>query len=311
MMVMRQFEKSGLRLTPPDFPPRVQLEITNRCNLRCIMCTRNQMTRPTGDMAVEIVKKVADEVSRETGTVLCLYFLGEPLLHKGLEEMISYINSVNNRSPIPFVYGIQTNAMLLDRQRAHSLLQAGLKSYAISLDGLAGDLERVRPGASYSRVERNILDLIDEAEKMGIDDLVIDITKLCDDTQAPEVKKFLEVWQPRVRQVHLIGISKVEGNAYMSSDGSIKKIDTPGRSVGRKYCNQGQRILIHWDGQFAFCCSDVDGGIKLGSIHDRSIREVWNSPEIQAVRHKIMHEDYRDLAPCATCSHSHSYAPPS
>ena len=58
--VMRVFEAHSLHLPPPDFPPRVQLEISNRCNLRCIMCTRNPMARPQGDMAFETVRKVAD-----------------------------------------------------------------------------------------------------------------------------------------------------------------------------------------------------------------------------------------------------------
>lgn len=302
--VFRTFEAGNLHLTPPDFPPRVQLEITNRCNLRCIMCTRNQMTRATGDMAVETVRKVADECGKEPGCVLCLYFLGEPVLNKQLEEIVACLDSVKDLTSVPMVFGIQTNGMLLDRERARSLLEAGLRGFAFSVDGLEGDLERIRPGASYPVVEKNILGLIELAEEMGIDDLDVDITKLCDDPEADEVKRFQRHWEGKVRQVHLIGISKTEGNSYMAADGTIKQIGAGNKSKS-VYCGQGQRLLLYWNGDYGFCCSDVNGKLELGNIRDRSIREIWHSPEIRRIREKILAADYNGLSVCQECPHSH------
>jgi len=304
LQVKRTFEKADLRLRPPDFPPRVQLEITNRCNLRCIMCTRNQMTRPQGDMSFETVRQVADECCMEPGTVLCLYFMGEPLLNKELEEMAAYLDSVKDRSYSPIVFGIQTNGMLLTKERARSLLEAGLRGFAFSIDGLEGDLERIRPGASYPVVEKNILGLIDMAEAMGIDDLVVDISKLCDDPQADEVKRFRERWEGKVRSIHLLGITKVEGNSYMSADGSVKTITSNSKPKSPIYCGHGQRLLVYWNGDFGFCCGDIDGGIKLGNIHERTIHEAWNSPEINNIRQKILAADYTDMDACMKCPHS-------
>jgi radical SAM protein with 4Fe4S-binding SPASM domain len=304
LKVMRLFERRGLELRPPDFPPKVQLEVTNRCNLRCIMCTRNQMERPQGDMSPEVVRKVADECCREPGTVVSLYFLGEPLLNRDLEQMAACLASVKDYSQPPLVFGIQTNAMLLNRERTRTLLEAGLRHFAVSLDGLEGDLERVRPGASYPVVEQNVLDLLSLGEEMGLDDLEVHISKLCDDPAAEEVRRFREIWQPRVKQVHLIGISKVEGNAYMAADGQIEQVKPRAPSPNRSYCGQGQRLLIHWNGDFAFCCSDINGEIKLGNIRDHSIREIWNSPEMHRLRKQIKDGNYEGLAACQRCPHS-------
>jgi len=305
--VLRAFEKHALHLPPPDFPPKVQLEITNRCNLRCIMCTRNQMTRPQGDMAFETLRKVADECSREPGTVLSLYFLGEPLLNPELERMAAYLDSVKDRSPLPMVFGIQTNGMLLTRDRARSLLEAGLRNFAFSLDALEGDLERIRPGSSYPVVERHILDLIALGKDMGVDDLVVNISKLCDDPEAPEVARFRARWEGKVQEIHLLGITKVPGNAYMTSDGSVRKIEGAGDRTRRVYCGHGQRLLVYWNGDFGFCCGDIDGQLELGNARDRSIREVWHSPEIRHIRRKILAADYAGLSACESCLHSYGW----
>src|SRR5690606_12566359 len=43
------------------FPYEVYIEITNRCNLSCRMCARDQMTRPTGIMGNRLFRKIVDE----------------------------------------------------------------------------------------------------------------------------------------------------------------------------------------------------------------------------------------------------------
>ena len=100
MQIMRLFDALALRVPPPDFPPRVQIEVTNRCNLRCIMCTRNQMRRPEGDLPFELFCKIADECSVNPGSVLLLFLLGEPLLHPRLAEMVAYLASVKDRTSV-------------------------------------------------------------------------------------------------------------------------------------------------------------------------------------------------------------------
>jgi len=302
--VLRMFESAGLRLPVPDFPPKVQLEITNRCNLRCIMCTRNQMSRVLGDMIFEIFRKVADEMGGEPGTVVCLYFLGESLLNRELERMVTYLKEVSGQSPVKLEFGIQTNGMLLTKARSRSLLEAGLREFAISLDGLEGDLERIRPGASYPVVERNVLDLIALGRDMGLDDLIVKVCKLCDDPDAEEVRRFRRRWEPRVQAVHLLGISKMEGNAYLGADGSIHTVGGRPAPTRRIYCGHGQRLLVHWNGDLAFCCGDINHGLELGHIRDRSLRDTWHSAQIREIRRKILAADYAGLDACLACPHS-------
>lgn len=301
MRVLNLFDEHGLRLRPPDFPPKVQIEITNRCNLRCVMCTRNQLTRPTADLSLTHFRRIADECSREPGVLLSLFFLGEPLLHPQLEEMVAHLHAVRERSAVPLRFAIQTNGMLLTRARARALLAAGLREISFSVDGLEGDLERVRPGARYEVVERNILDLLALRGELGLTDLHVAIAKLCDDPQADEVRRFLERWQERVDEIRLLPITKVAGNAFLNAAGEIERIGAEPMAGIRRYCGQGARLLVLADGRYAFCFTDINGDIDLGHVEQESIREVWNAPRMAALRAQIQAADYSGLKPCATC----------
>ena len=43
------------------FPSYLTLEMTNRCNLDCVMCPRAQQTRPVGDLEIDLLEKILKE----------------------------------------------------------------------------------------------------------------------------------------------------------------------------------------------------------------------------------------------------------
>ena len=303
--VMEMFANRALRLQPPDFPPKVQVEITNRCNLRCVMCPRTHMTRPQGHLTLDTFRQIADQCADDAGCVLSLFFLGEPLLNPELPRMIEYLESVRGRSPVPPAYGLQTNGTLLTRERSEALLRAGLREISISLDATDDTLERVRPGASYAAIERHIAELLRAADELGIDDLNVTIAKLCDDPQSAEAASFRDRWSGRVAQVHLMPINKIEGLSFLAADGSIREVGEKEHGPPRAYCGEGARLLIHWNGDFGFCCNDINGELELGNIRNRGIREAWNSPEMRRIRRKIAAADYTGLSACYKCPHSY------
>ena len=49
----------------PDFPFVCSFEFTNRCNLDCIFCARQVMTRKLGDMDEQLLAKMMDEFAQQ------------------------------------------------------------------------------------------------------------------------------------------------------------------------------------------------------------------------------------------------------
>lgn len=94
----------------PEFPFIVDVELTNHCNLRCIFCGQQAMTREKGYMSEEIFKKIVDECA-EYSTPIRMIRWGEPFLHPKIFEFCEYAKSKG------LWVHITTNGLLLDDKK--------------------------------------------------------------------------------------------------------------------------------------------------------------------------------------------------
>ena len=131
----------GLNALP--FPDRVTVELTNHCNLRCVMCPREHMTSPKGYMEFALFKKIVDEMVPFGQVALVPFFRGETLLHPKWVEMLGYAKE-RGIGPIQFA----TNATLMNEEAAEALLGLELDFVSFSLDSIDPSIYRsVRRGA--------------------------------------------------------------------------------------------------------------------------------------------------------------------
>ncbi len=134
------------------WPSKLFVETTTRCNLRCVMCVKETWDRGTmeGDMTDEAF--AALEPAFPHLEALVLNGVGEPLLDMRLED---YIRRAKKLMPEGSWVGFQSNGMLLDEQRAFSLVEAGLDRICLSADALNPDTFReIRRGGEEQGVER-------------------------------------------------------------------------------------------------------------------------------------------------------------
>lgn len=135
-------------------PFKLEMDITNQCNLRCIMCYFSDeriYKRKREDISVANFARIAEQifpfcerVSLSIGT--------EPLLHQRFEELLS----ITGRYKVPMVY-INTNGLLLNKNRIDAVLRSALTHISISIDGAtAPTYERIRVGSSFEKVIGNI-----------------------------------------------------------------------------------------------------------------------------------------------------------
>ena len=125
-------------------------ECTLRCNLRCRHCGSDCRTDASlNDMPLEDFLRVLDnEVTPNTNPsrVLIIFSGGEVLVRPDLEEAG---REVKRRG---YKWGMVTNGMALTRERLNSLIEAGLCSVSVSLDGFEDIHNDIRQNPlSYSR----------------------------------------------------------------------------------------------------------------------------------------------------------------
>ncbi len=106
----------------------LNVELTNRCNLRCSICPRRDAgARPDCDLDLETFKKIVDTTPGLR--VLLPFQWGEPLLSPILIPAIKYAVAKGIR-----VF-VTTNGTLLDEKTADALVRSGLERLTVSFDG--------------------------------------------------------------------------------------------------------------------------------------------------------------------------------
>ena len=120
------------------------LELTMRCNERCLHCGSSCGDVQSEELSVECYRRFLDEVKEDFGTgrkMLCITG-GEPLLRRDFEEILGYANSIG------FRWGMTSNGTLISKECARMLRDCGMATISISLDGLpeTHDAFRRTPG---------------------------------------------------------------------------------------------------------------------------------------------------------------------
>jgi radical SAM protein with 4Fe4S-binding SPASM domain len=141
------------------YPARLTVQTTERCNLACIMCNINRPNEHAVDMNIDIFKKLAIEV-----LPYIIEFhptnIGEPLCSPWFNEMCNILKRYG------VLLDLTTNGMLLKHDIIDTIIPI-LKDIKISFDGSKKEtLEKIRKGAHYDKVIRNINAIIKSRKRM-------------------------------------------------------------------------------------------------------------------------------------------------
>ncbi len=154
----------GLRLLrSTDLLARVYLEPTNLCNLDCATCMRNVWDEPLGWMQPDTFQHVLDGLRAFT-PIPQVFFggYGEPLAHPRILEMIRAVRALG--APVELI----TNGILLDETKASALIEAGVDTLWVSLDGATPEsYADVRLGDELPGVIANLRRLRELRERSG------------------------------------------------------------------------------------------------------------------------------------------------
>lgn len=134
--------------TPLVYPHEVNLQMTNRCPLRCKMCNIWKLDPDSNqELSVKEMKTVIDEC-KELDINYISFVGGEALVRKeDTFELVKYANSRGLHTTIV------SNTYFLDEETCKRLLSVGLKRLAISLDGAKREThDFIRGKGNYDKV---------------------------------------------------------------------------------------------------------------------------------------------------------------
>ena len=294
-------------------------ECTLRCNLNCIHCgsdcTKEAMAP---DMPMEDFLKVLDKISTQVNPNKTMVVItgGEPLMRKDLEKCGEEIYKRG------FPWGMVTNGFGLTAARFNSLLNAGLRSITISLDGLNSETHDWFRGKSGSWQKA-----IDAVERVtATPDLMYDVVTCVNKRNIGDLEAIKELFiskgvnrwrlftvfpKGRAKENPLLQLSKEEFVRLMDFIKDTRKEGKIKASYGCEgylgeyelevrdspfFCQAGIHIgSVLVDGSISACPS-LRADYIQGNIYNDDFMKVWNE------KYQIMRDrSWTKTGKCASC----------
>ena len=192
----------------------LRISVTDKCNLRCVYCMPEggiEQVRHEEILRLEEIARVV-ESAVITGIRKVRFTGGEPLVRKGMTELIGMVNKIPEIDDI----ALTTNGVLLSRL-AVGLREAGLKRVNISLDTLAPEkFTQITRGGRLSDVWRGI----EAARDAGFDPVKIN-TVIIRGFNSDEIQDFVELTRKIPLHVRFIELMPIGASSSMARDGYI------------------------------------------------------------------------------------------
>jgi radical SAM protein with 4Fe4S-binding SPASM domain len=282
----------------PQVPYVDQIELTNRCPMRCRFCPRGvpgRMERPTGFMDLALFRALLSQLhpGQARYRPLELHHLGESLLHP---QVVEFVQAASDHG-LPTEMSV--NPSLLTPELGRRLVAAGLRRIVLSLDGTDDQtLVQIRgPAARYGKAERHIDALLQVVAARGSDAPQVVIQMIALSANAHQRADFLQ-------RYGALGLATVQ--AY------IKPLDGPDPDSPmaeaeplRYLCSYPFRsVVVLWDGRVVPCCRDDDARLVLGDLNVQTLAEIWAGEAASELRQRHHQGGFPAGHLCAGCAFS-------
>lgn len=278
------------------FPLLLDIELTNACNLDCLMCPRQIMTRKIGFMEKQTFQKIIDEAFPYKPGIRFIRY-GEPLLHK---ETFSFIDLAKQNG---FVCHMTTNGILINNDIIDRIFSSGLDSIIFSFQGSTKEeYQKMRNNQSYDLLKVNIENLKRRRDKEERDKPFIQVTTTLLDETKEDKENFIRQWQDlsdRIDTWHtsLLRLRHIDRLKPFLSRQRVEEIVDQGRCL-----EVMTKLSIDWNGDVTACCSDYNGELVVGNIFKNSLKEIWDSRRLDKIRSILSDGRRNELILCRSCT---------
>lgn len=275
------------------YPVELVLEITNKCNLACVMCPRVNMKRPVGVMDLGLFKNIIDQVKDYIELVYISGGLGEPTIHPKLFDMVKYCRDSNVR------VGISTNATLLDAEMTRMLLEIRPDTITLCLDGATKEThEKIRVGSKFEKTMANVEYFLREKYAKRAKNPYAIVQMIYMPQNQAETGLFMKKWQKYK------GVDNIRMKKFLHFQGAEYYPETDSR-IGKSVCLScilpWRQLSISWEGKLAICCIDFGYKEEVGNVNTLSISELWNSATMQRYRELLSSGNKNQIELCRNC----------
>lgn len=288
----------------PVRPWLLQVEVTNRCNINCVFCSRHENDLYQGDLDPALYDKIVS--LSEKAQEVAMFGYGEPLMSRAFYDLLPKLRS----SRIGFfTNGMLLNARLLDKVLA--LTKRPLSYIVFSIDGGTDKTyEHIRCRASFDRVIANLADVAKRRKELGLEftlriefiamkDNIRELPILLDIADKAGVDyikvSHLVVWDEALRDQSLFYHQDLcrEGFAAALEAAASRRI---GLELPKPFglpqppapppCRlPWYYAMVSFEGDVRACCFAPE--LTMGSLKDSGFDEIWISSRYRELRRSL------------------------
>lgn len=265
-------------------PKVINLEITNKCNLKCMHCSAIASTSNIKEVPYKILLKQMTDLKTTFGTEHVHITGGEPFLRNGVIDFLKDLYALDYR------ISVTTNAIPIKRFDL-KIIKNIIQNVSVSLYGSSINVYKYFGGkkSDSEKVRSNILILKEImgdklcvtllVEKQNITDLEERI-RFCEDNKidytisyvAPFGKAFKNWNKICLTPSEMFKLCRFQSKNYTEH---VNNKDTA--RFFRKFPCRVDMISIKGNGTFSFCPLSNDDELSFGNAYSDNISSVWQS----------------------------------
>ena len=277
-----------------SFPKKnLLIEVTNKCNNKCIFCANRKMTRKTRfidfDLAKRVLKECYDLGSREVG----FYATGEPLLYPNLDNLISEANLIG----YDYIY-LTTNGLLADEKLVESLIKSGLQSIKFSINAIDREDYKFIHGLDAFDIVMNNLKKCKELQKKY--NFKLFVSTILTRYTNYELNKVEDYFQKYCDKVVVQNVKNQGGLLPMINDRLLISSNEKNSSFSVPCSYMFNAVCITCEGYITGCCMDFQNYLAYADINNKSIKDAWECEIIKDCRKAQLNGDVGNTI-CKCC----------
>ncbi|MEO5357864.1 MAG: radical SAM protein [Nitrospirae bacterium YQR-1] len=305
------------------YPQYIEVEVTTRCNLRCIQCEHTYWKEPAVDMPFEKFKHIIGQFPNLKW--IGLTGIGESFMHRDFIKMLHWVKERH------VIVELFDTFYFIDEDIARELLTINIENFYISLDGAtAQTYEKLRVGSDFKRVTENIRTFFRLKREMNLYFPEIIFHFIIHKLNYHEVPQYVD-FVAEISENSGVAIfysqmlhryRETEDMFMKIPDEVIEEAERAGKRHGIKItwnldvqrekppmsrCLEWIMPFIFVTGDVIPCCvgneanrRDFQRETSLGNIFNQSFKDIWNGRRYKELRKTL--KSGGCPAPCVSCS---------
>lgn len=254
------------------------IEVTNRCNNRCIFCANRKMTRKQRNIDKDFAKRILRDCYANGVREVGFYATGEPLLYPYLSELISYARQLGYQ----YIY-LTTNGLLAQRDVIEKLLLSGLNSIKFSINAInKGEYFFIHGIDAFDVVMKNLKDCFSLKQSYNFKLWVSYIATKYTTHDQRTIEQLFSRFCDKV----IIQYAKNQGGYLPSVQHNLScpNVDKTHFEYPCPYVFDS--LTVTCEGYLTCCCMDFQNYLAYANLNNESIDIAWNNSTINKFRTK-------------------------